>query len=273
MAEDKRGLLQRFIIWREKNIKEKQFILILSFLVGIFTAFAALILKVIIHWIQNFLTDNFNATEANYLYLVYPVVGILIMGLAMNFVVEPVMGGINTGLNNFLSGMGDSSRIVLGLILGGMMAIDMGGPFNKAAYVFGTAAIAAGNYDIMAAVMIGGMTPPCAIALATLLFKNKFTKEERDAGPTNFIMGLAFITEGAIPFAASDPLHVLPSCIIGSALAGALSMAFHCTLMAPHGGIFVFPVVGNAVMYLVALVAGTVVSALLLGVLKKKVTT
>ena len=205
--------------------------------------------------------------------LIYPVVGILIMGLAMNFVVEPVMGGINTGLNNFLSGMGDSSRIVLGLILGGMMAIDMGGPFNKAAYVFGTAAITAGNYDIMAAVMIGGMTPPCAIALATLLFKNKFTKEERDAGPTNFIMGLAFITEGAIPFAASDPLHVLPSCIIGSALAGALSMAFHCTLMAPHGGIFVFPVVGNAVMYLVALVAGTVVSALLLGVLKKKVTT
>ena len=205
--------------------------------------------------------------------LIYPVVGILIMGLAMNFVVEPIMGGINTGLNNFLSGMGDSSRVVLGLILGGMMAIDMGGPFNKAAYVFGTAAIAAGNYDIIAAVMIGGMTPPCAIALATLLFKNKFTKEERDAGPTNFIMGLAFITEGAIPFAASDPLHVLPSCIIGSALAGALSMAFHCTLMAPHGGIFVFPVVGNAVMYLVALVAGTVVSALLLGVLKKKVTT
>ena len=203
--------------------------------------------------------------------LIYPVVGILIMGLAMNFVVEPIMGGINTGLNNFLSGMGDSSRVVLGLILGGMMAIDMGGPFNKAAYVFGTAAIAAGNYDIMAAVMIGGMTPPCAIALATLLFKNKFTKEEREAGPTNFIMGLAFITEGAIPFAASDPLHVLPSCIIGSALAGALSMAFHCTLMAPHGGIFVFPVVGNALMYLVALAAGTVVSALLLGVLKKKV--
>ena len=203
--------------------------------------------------------------------LIYPVVGILIMGLAMNFVVEPIMGGINTGLNNFLSGMGDSSRIVLGLILGGMMAIDMGGPFNKAAYVFGTAAITAGNYDIMAAVMIGGMTPPCAIALATLLFKNKFTKEEREAGPTNFIMGLAFITEGAIPFAASDPLHVLPSCIIGSALAGALSMAFHCTLMAPHGGIFVFPVVGNALMYLVALVAGTIVSALMLGLLKKKV--
>ena len=202
--------------------------------------------------------------------LIYPVVGILIMGLLMTFIVEPVMGGINTGLNNALTGMGSSSKVILGIVLGGMMAIDMGGPFNKAAYVFGTAAIAAGNYDIMAAVMIGGMTPPCAIALATLLFKDKFTKEERDAGPTNFIMGLAFITEGAIPFAASDPLRVLPSCIVGSAVAGAISMAFDCTLMAPHGGIFVFPVVGNAVMYLVALVAGTVISAVLLGLLKKK---
>ena len=152
-----------------------------------------------------------------------------------------------------------------------MMAVDMGGPFNKAAYVFGTAAIAAGNYDIMAAVMIGGMTPPCAIALATFLFKKKFSREERQSGPVNFIMGLAFITEGAIPFAASDPLHVLPACIIGSGLAGALSMLFGCTLMAPHGGIFVFPVVGNAVMYVVALVAGTLASAFLLGVLKKDV--
>ena len=203
--------------------------------------------------------------------LIYPVFGILGIGLLMNFAVEPIMGAINTALNNGLTGMGGSSKIVLGLILGGMMAIDMGGPFNKAAYVFGTAAIAAGNYDIMAAVMIGGMTPPCAIALATLLFKNKFTKSEREAGPTNFIMGLAFITEGAIPYAAADPLHVLPSCIAGSAVAGALSMAFGCTLMAPHGGIFVFPVVGNALMYLVALVVGTVISAVLLGVLKKKV--
>ena len=151
------------------------------------------------------------------------------------------------------------------------MAIDMGGPFNKAAYVFGTASIAAGNYGIIAAVMIGGMTPPCAIALATLLFKNKFTKEQMEAGPTNFIMGLAFITEWAIPFAASDPLHVIPACMIGSGVAGALSMLFNCTLMAPHGGIFVFPVVGNALMYLAALVIGTLVSAGLLGVLKKKV--
>ena len=203
--------------------------------------------------------------------LIYPLVGVLLIGLAMMFVIEPIMGGINTGLNNALTGMGNSSKVVLGLILGGMMSIDMGGPFNKAAYVFGTASIAAGNYDIMAAVMVGGMVPPCAIALATLLFKNKFTKEERDAGPTNFIMGLAFITEGAIPFAASDPLHVLPSCIIGSGIAGGLSMLFGCTLMAPHGGIFVFPVVGNAIMYLVALVVGTVISAVLLGLLKKRV--
>lgn len=203
--------------------------------------------------------------------LIYPLVGIGIMGLVMAFAVEPVMGGLNTALNNALSGMGGASKIVLGMILGGMMAVDMGGPFNKAAYVFGTAAIAAGNYDIMAAVMIGGMTPPCAIALATVLFRSKFTKEERESGPVNFIMGLAFITEGAIPFAASDPLRVLPSCVIGSAAAGALSMLFGCTLMAPHGGIFVFPVVGNALMYVVALLAGTIISAFLLGVLKKNV--
>ena len=203
--------------------------------------------------------------------LIYPVVGILVMGFFMMFIVEPIMGGINPGLNTALTGLGSSSKVVLGLVLGGMMAIDMGGPFNKAAYVFGTAAIAAGNYDIMAAVMIGGMTPPCAIALATILFKDKFTKEERESGPTNFIMGLAFISEGAIPYAAADPLHVLPSCIAGSAIAGGISMFFGCTLMAPHGGIFVFPVVGNALMYLVALVVGTAVSAVLLGLLKKKV--
>lgn len=203
--------------------------------------------------------------------LIFPVAGILVMGLVMNFAVEPVMGGINTALNNGLTGMSGSSKVILGLVLGGMMAIDMGGPFNKAAYVFGTASIAAGNYDIMAAVMIGGMVPPCAIALASLLFKNKFTKEERQAGPTNFIMGLAFITEGAIPYAAADPMRVLPSCIVGSGIAGGLSMLFQCTLMAPHGGIFVFPVVGNALMYLVALAAGTIAAAFLLGILKKRV--
>ncbi|MDL2295887.1 fructose-specific PTS transporter subunit EIIC [Lachnospiraceae bacterium OttesenSCG-928-E19] len=203
--------------------------------------------------------------------LIYPVIGILLIGLFMNFAVEPIMGGINTALNNGLTSMGGSSKLILGGLLAAMMAIDMGGPFNKAAYVFGTASIASGNFDVMAAVMIGGMVPPCAIALSTILFKNKFTKEERDNGPMNFIMGLAFITEGAIPYAAADPIHVLPSCMIGSGVAGALSMLFNCTLMAPHGGIFVVPVVGNALLYLVALVVGMVVSAVLLGVFKKKV--
>lgn len=203
--------------------------------------------------------------------LLYPLFGMLIIGLIMVFVVEPPVGALNTLLNQTLTNMSGSSKIVLGLILGGMMSVDLGGPVNKAAYVFGTASIAAGNYDIMAAVMVGGMVPPTAVALATLLFKDKFTKEERKSGPTNFIMGMAFISEGAIPFAAADPLRVLPSCIVGSAIAGALSMAFNCTLMAPHGGIFVFPVVGNALLYLLALAIGTVVSAVMLGFLKKRV--
>lgn len=201
--------------------------------------------------------------------LIYPVVGILVMGLLMKFAVEPVMGYINTAMNNGLKSMGSGSRIVLGLVLGGMMAIDMGGPFNKAAYVFGTASIASGNYDMMASVMIGGMVPPCAIALATIIFKNKFSKQERQSGPTNLIMGLAFITEGAIPYAAADPFRVIPACVVGSGVAGALSMAFKCTLMAPHGGIFVVPVMGNKFMYLLALVIGTAVSTVLLGILKK----
>lgn len=203
--------------------------------------------------------------------LLYPLLGIFIIGIAMTYVVEPPIGALNTLLNNGLSSMNGASSILLGLILGAMMAADLGGPINKAAYVFGTASIAAGNYNIMAAVMIGGMVPPCAIALATLLFKKKFTSEERKSGPTNFIMGLSFISEGAIPFAASDPLHVLPSLIVGSGIAGAISMAFNCTLMAPHGGIFVFPVVGNTLMYVVSLVVGTVISAVLLGILKKDV--
>ena len=197
--------------------------------------------------------------------LFYPVFGILIMGAGMNFVVEPVMGAINTALNSGLASMNGTSKILLGFILGAMMSVDMGGPFNKAAYVFGTASIVAGNYDIMAAVMIGGMVPPCAIALATIIFKDKFTKEERQSGPVNFIMGLAFITEGAIPYAASDPLHVLPACIIGAGISGALSELFNCTLMAPHGGIFVFPVMGNPLFYLLALVVGMAISTVLLG--------
>ncbi len=203
--------------------------------------------------------------------LIYPLFGMLIVGILMVYTIEPIVGAINTALNNGLSSLSGMNVILLGMIVAGMMAIDMGGPFNKAAYVFGVASIASGNYNIMAAVMIGGMVPPCAIALATILFKKKFSEAERKSGPTNFIMGLAFITEGAIPFAAADPLHVIPSCIVGSSLAGALSMAFNCTLMAPHGGIFVFPVVGNPLMYLVALVAGTILGAILLGLLKKDI--
>lgn len=203
--------------------------------------------------------------------LIYPLLGIFLIGVIMQFVVEPPIGALNTAINNGLNGLNGASAVVLGVLLGGMMAIDMGGPVNKAAYVFGTASIAAGNYNIMAAVMIGGMVPPLAIALATIFFKNKFTAEERKAGPTNFIMGLSFITEGAIPFAASDPLHVLPACAVGSAVAGGLSMAFGCTLMAPHGGIFVVPTIGNPLMYLVALVIGAFIACGLLGLLKKKV--
>lgn len=203
--------------------------------------------------------------------LLYPLLGIFLVGVIMQFVVEPPIGALNTAINNGLNGLNGASAVVLGVLLGGMMSVDMGGPVNKAAYVFGTASIAAGNYNIMAAVMIGGMVPPLAIALATIFFKNKFTAEERMAGPTNFIMGLSFITEGAIPFAASDPLHVLPACVVGSAVAGGLSMAFGCTLMAPHGGIFVVPTIGNPLMYLVALVIGSFIACGLLGLLKKKV--
>ena len=203
--------------------------------------------------------------------LLYPLLGIFLIGVIMQYVVEPPIGALNTAINNGLNGLNGASAVVLGVLLGGMMAIDMGGPVNKAAYVFGTASIAAGNYNIMAAVMIGGMVPPLAIALATIFFKHKFTAEERKAGPTNFIMGLSFITEGAIPFAASDPLHVLPACAVGSAVAGGLSMAFGCTLMAPHGGIFVVPTIGNPLMYLVALVIGAFIACGLLGLLKKKV--
>lgn len=203
--------------------------------------------------------------------LLYPLLGIFLVGVIMQFVVEPPIGALNTAINNGLNGLNGASAVVLGVLLGGMMSVDMGGPVNKAAYVFGTASIAVGNYNIMAAVMIGGMVPPLAIALATIFFKNKFTAEERKAGPTNFIMGLSFITEGAIPFAASDPLHVLPACVVGSAVAGGLSMAFGCTLMAPHGGIFVVPTIGNPLMYLVALVIGSFIACGLLGLLKKKV--
>lgn len=203
--------------------------------------------------------------------LIYPLAGLGLIAVIM-CAVNPFMGMINTGLSNFLNNMGSSSKIVLGCILGGMMSIDMGGPFNKAAYVFGTAAIASGSYDIMAAVMIGGMVPPIAIALSTTFFKSRWTEEERKNGPVNYIMGLSFITEGAIPYAASDPLRVIPACLVGAATAGGLSMAFDCTLMAPHGGIFVFAVVGHWPMYILSLVIGSVAGMLLLALLKKKLT-
>ena len=203
--------------------------------------------------------------------LIYPLAGLGLIAVIM-CAINPFMGMINTGLSNLLNSMGSSSKIILGCILGAMMSIDMGGPFNKAAYVFGTAAIASGSYDIMAAVMIGGMVPPIAIALSTTFFKNRWTEEERKNGLVNYIMGLSFITEGAIPYAASDPIRVIPACAVGAAVAGGLSMAFNCTLMAPHGGIFVFAVVGNWPMYIVSLAAGSVVGMLLLAVLKKKKT-
>lgn len=202
--------------------------------------------------------------------LIYPLAGLGLIAVLM-CAVNPFMGMLNTGLSNFLSTMGGTSKIALGCVLGAMMSIDMGGPFNKAAYVFGTAAIASGSYDIMAAVMIGGMVPPLAIALSTTFFKNRWTEEERKNGPVNYIMGLSFITEGAIPYAAADPLRVIPSCLVGAAVAGGLSMAFGCTLMAPHGGIFVFAVVGNWLMYLVSLAAGAVVGMLMLTLLKKRI--
>jgi PTS system fructose-specific IIC component len=201
--------------------------------------------------------------------LIYPLGGLAIVALMM-CAVNPVMGLLNEGLANFLTNMGSSSKVLLGCILGAMMSIDMGGPFNKAAYVFGTASIASGNFDIMAAVMVGGMVPPIAIALATTFFRNRFTADERKNGPVNYIMGLSFITEGAIPYAAADPARVIPSCMIGAATAGGLSMAFNCTLRAPHGGIFVFPVVGSPVKYVLALVIGSLVGMIMLALLKKK---
>ena len=208
--------------------------------------------------------------------LLYPVLGLLIMGVLMTYVINPPTAAFNQWLAGALASMSTTSKILMGFVLGGMMSIDFGGPLNKAAYVFGTASLAAADgsavsSEIMAAVMIGGMVPPVAIALSTLLFSDKFTAKERQSGLTNFIMGLSFITEGAIPFAASDPLRVIPTCAFGSAMAGALSMAFGCSVPAPHGGVFVFGVVQNWPMYFVALAAGSVVAAVLMGFVKKSV--
>ena len=200
--------------------------------------------------------------------LIYPLGGMLILGAVMCGI-NPVMGMINTAMTDCLNAMGGTSKVLLGAVVAGMMSIDMGGPFNKAAYVFGTAALASGNYEVMAAVMVGGMVPPIAIALSTTFCPKKRTADERRNGIVNYVMGLCFVTEGAIPYAAADPLRVLPSCIIGSALAGSLSMVFGCGLRAPHGGIFVFPVVDHAALYCVALAVGSVVGAVILSLLKK----
>ena len=203
--------------------------------------------------------------------LLYPLLGVFLIGVIMNFVINPPVVDINNWMIETLKGMDTSSRIFVGLLMGGMMAVDMGGPVNKAAYVVGTGMLVSGEYGIMAAVMAGGMVPPIAIALATTFFKSRFTEQQRKSGVVNYIMGLSFITEGAIPFAAADPLRVIPSCVIGSATAGGLSMFFDCTLRAPHGGIFVVPTIGNPLLYLAAIFAGAVLSALCLGIVKKKV--
>lgn len=203
--------------------------------------------------------------------LLYPLFGTLLIGVIMKFAINPPVAAANNTLIGFLNSLGTSSKVLLGIVVAGMMAIDMGGPINKAAYVFGIASLESGNFGIMAAVMAGGMVPPLVIALSTTFFKNRFTKEQQDAGKVNYIMGLSFITEGAIPFAAADPLKVIPSCAIGSAVAGALTMIFDCTLRAPHGGIFVLPIIGNWPMYLVSIIVGAIVGAILLGFLKRPV--
>lgn len=210
-----------------------------------------------------------HALEGTKPVLLYPFLGIVAMGAIMIFIVNPPMGAFNTWLNNVLTNMGEGSKITLGAVLGGMMAIDFGGPFNKAAYVFGTASIASGQFDMMAAVMAGGMVPPLAIALATTFFKNRFTKSEQQTTVTNYIMGLSFITEGAIPFAASDPLRIIPPCVVGSAIAGALSMAFGCGSRAPHGGIFVIGIIDHGPMFLLATLIGAVVGMAGIVLLKK----
>ena len=238
-----------------------------GFLGALFAGFVAGYLVLGLKKLFSYLPDALEGLKPT---LLYPFLGIGLIGLIM-VIVNPFFGAINEGITYFLNSMGGTSRVLLGIIVAAMMAIDMGGPFNKAAYVFGTASLASGNYEVMAAVMAGGMVPPLAIALSTSFFGNRFTENERKSGITNYIMGLSFITEGAIPYAAADPLRVIPACVIGSGVAGAISMIFNCTLMAPHGGIFVVPVIGNPLFYLLAVAAGSVVGMLMLAVLKKPI--
>ena len=241
-----------------------------GFLGALFAGFLAGYLVLALEKITEKMPDSMDGLRPM---LIYPVVGLLLISVIM-FAINPFFSWLNQLLADALNSLSGANSILLGVILGGMMSIDMGGPFNKAAYVFGTASLAyqtEAGYMIMAAVMVGGMVPPIAIAISSWVFKNKFTDNDRKTAPVNAIMGLCFISEAAIPYAAGDPLHVIPSCVIGSAVAGALSMAFKCTLMAPHGGIFVFPVVGHALMYIVALLIGAIVGAIMLGLLRKPV--
>ena len=223
----------------------------------------------IVNWLKKALSVLPPSLEGTKPILFYPLLGVLIIGLICNFVIGPPVAGINEALKDTLANMDPSAKLVMGAVIGGMMAVDMGGPLNKAAYVTGVGLLADGNYYVIAAAMAGGMVPPIAIALATVFFKNKFTKNEQKTTATNIIMGLSFITEGAIPFAAGDPLHVIPACVVGSALTGALVMMFDCTLMAPHGGIFVVPTIGNPLGYLAAIAVGSVVGCVILGLIRK----
>lgn len=239
-----------------------------GFLGALVAGFVAGYLIILIKKLTANLPKSFEGTKP---VLIYPLIGILIMGIIMIFVINPIVSTINIAMTNGLNSMNNSGKIMLGIILGAMMAVDMGGPINKAAYVFGTASLANGSSEIMAAVMAGGMVPPLAIALSTIFFKNRYTQRERQAGITNIIMGFSFITEGAIPFAAADPARVLPSCIVGSSIAGALSMIFGCSIRAPHGGIWVIGVIQNPLGYIIALLIGSVAGMLMLSLLKKKI--
>ena len=237
----------------------------MNFLAALLAGFAAGYIVELLKKITEKLPASLNGIRPM---LIYPLGGMLILGAVMCGI-NPVMGMINTAMTDCLNAMGGTSKVLLGAIVAGMMSIDMGGPFNKAAYVFGTAALASGNYEVMAAVMVGGMVPPIAIALSTTFCPKKWTADERRNGIVNYVMGLCFVTEGAIPYAAADPLRVLPSCVAGAAVAGALSMTFGCALRAPHGGIFVFPVVDHTALYCVALAVGSVLGAVILSLLKK----
>ena len=236
-----------------------------GFLGALFAGFVAGIIVLILKKAFNWLPKSMDGIKPVF---IFPLLGTLLIGVVM-LAINPVIGVLNTGLSNGLTNLGGTSKVLLSIVLAAMMAIDMGGPFNKAAYVFGTAAIADGNGWIMAAVMIGGMIPPIAIALSTSFNKKKWNNEELKNGPVNYLMGLCFITEGAIPYAAADPLRVIPSCMVGSAVAGLVTSLFNCSCPAPHGGIFVFPVVDNPLGYIAALAAGSAAGAFMLALLKK----